>query len=635
MRYWYSILVLLVSTWSGLAVQAQPSTQYMYWHQMDLGFWYTETNTGLDSLVPPYATTKPLAQHGLVSPVPAAGLFQLHGSARRFMAWVGLVKHAKASATITILGSGTGTTQLLQQVLEPGAAPLLIDLDLSGLTLLDVQVTSMAEQDTLPCLYWLDARFVLPKDAGPPKLMPYLSTAPLVQPTADVPAPVLTVPEVWAAYPGRWFAQKVHLSGAEPLRLEAKDLPKGLMLDADKRLVYGSLPAGTYAFTLLVSNARGKDKKRIKLVVRTDLQGFLPPPRGFVVSHGRDYDQLKLESLTKSMLQKGWLAAGWESVVLADGWQGNRDTRLHALQPLKHKFPLLEDWLARTHKQGFKRYLYMAEGRKSPGGFPGTHADAWTGKLLPDPGEDAGKMSFVAEDALQFSQWKADGVYLHCSSAGIQAEWLQYMAKYMPGGTLIPEHTATGVPDPNPTVGALVAEPVLAAPSQKPYTWFTLLAELQHILKEGTGAHKAHKLAIHRPATDFWIWPEQVHRVQLGLYAILGKPLWLQENPAGLSPLAQTSLLNPEVLAVQHAIGSKPEVYMAATGHVVYVRKTLPTGAYYLAAINTAPAPEPLVWQGALPSKVRDLWGRKNLTAAGASGLIVPSRGMVLLYCRP
>jgi alpha-galactosidase len=93
-------------------------------------------------------------------------------------------------------------------------------------------------------------------------------------------SPRINGPNVYGARPGKKFLYRIPCQGERPIRFEAKGLPTGLTLDADKGILRGkvSTDKGDYTITFMATNAYGQVSRSFKLVVGDKMA--LTPPTG-------------------------------------------------------------------------------------------------------------------------------------------------------------------------------------------------------------------------------------------------------------------------------------------------------------------------------------------------------------------
>lgn len=131
--------------------------------------------------------------------------------------------------------------------------------------------------------------------------------------------------------------------------------------------------------------------------------------------YGEDIDEAKILATADAIVQSGMREAGWEYVMLDDGWQKTRGSRfLYELDYDPHKFPRGIKFLADdVHEKGMKLGIYSGPGVETCAGYTGSSGHE-------------------AEDAQLFASWEVDHLkYDSCCWPGKGADGLFEMHKKM------------------------------------------------------------------------------------------------------------------------------------------------------------------------------------------------------------
>jgi alpha-galactosidase len=90
--------------------------------------------------------------------------------------------------------------------------------------------------------------------------------------------------------------------------------------------------------------------------------------------YGTDIDEAKIMAIADAMVRTGMRDAGWEYVMLDDGWQRTRGSRfLYELDSDPEKFPRGISYLAdRLHERGMKLGIYSGPGVETCAGYTGS-----------------------------------------------------------------------------------------------------------------------------------------------------------------------------------------------------------------------------------------------------------------------
>lgn len=207
--------------------------------------------------------------------------------------------------------------------------------------------------------------------------------------------PRINGPQVVGARPGHPFLFTVPVSGARPLRFEAKGLPVGLRLDAATGLIEGTTPAaGTHSVLITVRNAHGFASRSLDIIAGPRLA--LTPPMGWNSwnAWGLAVDEEKVVASARTFVDKGLRDHGWSSVNIDDGWEipessdapkREADGRIR----VNSKFPDMARLGRRIHEQGLRFGIYSSPGPATCGGYTGSYG-------------------FEAQDAASYAAWGVD-----------------------------------------------------------------------------------------------------------------------------------------------------------------------------------------------------------------------------------
>lgn len=301
-----------------------------------------------------------------------------HGTAKRFTAKVGVNDAAnKQYASVVFRVEGDGKKLFMSPVMRPGDAPVLVDVDLSGiqhLVLLAWNGEGGGQADDHAD--WADAS-IRYEDAAPLALA---SAEPrkLLTPPAP-PTPRINGPRVIGARPGNPFLFCVPVTGERPMKVTTMGLPKGLGLDPATGIITGTTPAaGTYEVTLTATNARGRATRELSIVAGNILA--LTPPMGWN-SWNCFASKVTREDILRqanAMATSGLRDHGYAYINIDDFWMPkNEDTdpTLHGPERDANgrinsnaRFPDMPGLTASIHKLGLKAGIYSSPGPKTCGG---------------------------------------------------------------------------------------------------------------------------------------------------------------------------------------------------------------------------------------------------------------------------
>ena len=538
---------------------------------MNVQLWQTEGRGQVIGLTAPFPKATVQTRRGLLGSIPSAARFDLHGKAIRLLAWVGLRSPAKCKAVFSVLADGQEFFR--SDSLVPDATPLLVDLDLTGKQNLELLVDAGWATELKPSAYWADARIVVQPLASYPQDQPVI--IPFLNET-DAPAvgeifsrPYCALPKTLAYRPGQIIRQRLMVTGPKPISVKVVGLPAGITHDPETQTLNGRIEnTGNYPFTIVVNAGGTTLKHYVTLQI-----GLAPPPqlplRGWVSPRllGPILRQTDVQQAGMGLINSGLADLGFDWLVIGEGWQGLRAGRYHALQP-NERFKELSGLINKSRQLGLKAGLWLSTERYSASGYIGTHADTWIGALKDEfNGMPRGKFSFAAEDVKQWNEWRVDGLWLYGSDLETAdvAIYNAQMAKALPTRLLSLEHNKLR-PTSLKLASGQVQQQLFESSTRPTDSWFVLRQQILAATKS---------LTPDLPLTGRLILSEPIgmmgpngqlikgrrsrlsahtRRLQFGLYALLGLPLWLQDNPLWLlkhNPNDLYWLTNQEVLALQ------------------------------------------------------------------------------------
>jgi len=212
---------------------------------------------------------------------------------------------------------------------------------------------------------------------------------------------------IFGVRPGRPVLFTISATGERPMTFAAKNLPAGLALDEKTGRITGTLvKEGEYAVTLIVTNARGRAERVLKIIAGDRIA--LTPPMGWNSWNcwAQAVDEEKVRAAADGMVASGLANHGWTYINIDDCWQGERRPPAYALQT-KGNFPDLKALAGYVHALGLKIGIYSTPWKTSYAGFAGGSADTDDGRLL-EKGHKFGAVSFAAADARQWAEWGLD-----------------------------------------------------------------------------------------------------------------------------------------------------------------------------------------------------------------------------------
>ena len=143
--------------------------------------------------------------------------------------------------------------------------------------------------------------------------------------TAPPATPAVHSPAVIGWNPGTPFVHAIAATGTAPLAYSAAGLPAGLSLDASTGIITGMMPAaGSYPFTVTVSNAMGRATSTITLTSGSTIA--LTPPMGWNSYDAYGGNVTEAQYLANAQALKTTLTPfGWNAAVIDFHWYDPED----------------------------------------------------------------------------------------------------------------------------------------------------------------------------------------------------------------------------------------------------------------------------------------------------------------------
>lgn len=350
--------------------------------------------------------------HGVGTHAPSTLWIELGGGCKRFRAVVGIDDSAGERGSVRFRVIGDGKPLFDSGVVSRRTPPKELDLDLTGVKRLLLQVTDAGDGHNSDHADWAEAYFI--GCSQPPQAIDRpIADFPkyiLTPNTADVPR--INGPLVYGCRPGRPFLYRIPTTGIRPMAFAAENLPPGITLDAENGILRGtSPPQGEYLVTLRAVNNRGRAERTLKIVSGPLLA--LTPPMGWnhwYAHYHRVTDKMVREA-ADAMVASGMADVGYQYVCIDDCWMNApahsdplrvgplRDTQ-GDIVPNRH-FPDMKALTDYIHSKGLKAGIYTSPGPLTCAKF-------------------AGSYGYEQRDARRFAEWGFDFLkYDWCSYENI------------------------------------------------------------------------------------------------------------------------------------------------------------------------------------------------------------------------
>ena len=440
-------------------------------------------------------------------------------------------------------------------------------------------------------------------------------------------APQIHGARVVGATPGAPFLFQVAATGEAPLLYQTRDLPPGLILDAQSGVIRGRVRyAGAAMVPIRVSNASGTATRNLTIVSGQHLLAQTPP-MGWNSwnAYGCGVTGAKVRAAADDLVKTGLASRGYQYVNVDDCWQGARGFD-GVLRPNK-KFGDMKELGDFIHARGLKFGIYSSPSTKTCAGFVGSFGHEF-------------------DDAQTFASWGVDYLkYDYCSYDAV---------KQTPGQKGVVEPFAR-MRQALDGAGRDIVYSVANSGKNQEWKWAgraPVYADLWRTSRDIKGNYASMaRIGFAQNGLGQWAAPGRwndpdmfyLHRLtppqqltQMTLWSLLAAPLLIGSDIAKLSPFTLDVLGNSEVIEVdQDPLGIEARRVDAAGQTEVWARPlwdgTLAVGLFNR---GKTPAKVEVKWSdlglsGALP--VRDLWRQRDLGASPGYATIVAPQSAALI----
>ena len=630
--------------------------------------------------------------HGFGTHSPGLLAVAVNGGAKRFTATVGVddeVGGGKGNAEFRVLGDRQ--TLLWQSgVMHQGQPPKTLDVDLTGVQTLLLQVTTGGAGFEFCHADWADARFDV---AGvPPQTVAFRPsvTEPVIAMTPPPDAPQIHPPTVIGVRPGTPLLWTVPVTGARPLTFSVQNLPPGLTINPATGTITGLLAkAGDYPLPIRVRNRAGRDARTVHVIVGDTL--VRTPPMGWNSYDCFGDDVTEAEVLANARyVAQNMQPYGWDTVVVDYRWYdpgassapNNTGARAGAaltmdaygrLLPSPNRFPSaaasdgFKGLADQVHAMGLRFGIHIMRGIPRNAvtanlrieGSTYKAADAantndtcpWCPDMYGVRGDTPAGRAYYASLMRLYASWGVDYIKMDDTSAPYHADEIEAVHGAMEtcGRSIVYSLS----PGETPIEDAAHVEAHANVWRVSGDFWDSWQA-LDHEFTLGARWHDAEAPG-HWPDADMlplghlsianrsvgrdrqtrFTRPEQV--TLLSLWSLLPSPLMVGADLPDNDPWTRALLTNPEVLAVDQDSGGTPAARVSTADAGQVWARTLGDGSLAVGLFNRGDFDDAVTarWgdlhlTGSV--HVRDLWQRKDLGVFSSQfTATVPAHGAVLL----
>ncbi|RYF87045.1 MAG: alpha-galactosidase [Chitinophagaceae bacterium] len=350
--------------------------------------------------------------HGVGTHAYSRMLVNLHGTATRFSAKVGLDDGAYIHASISFYVVGDSKVLWESGPVKKGEKPKAINVDLTGIKKLGLLVTVNREDISENYADWADARLDFSGEK-PVALANVVNAKQFGILTPPAPKkPRINGPEVYGVRPGSPLNYRIPATGIRPIQFSVEKLPQSLQVDKSTGIITGTISQkGRYPMMLIAKNKFGKSKKMLTIITGDKLA--LTPPMGWnswYIYYSQVSDSVMRLS-ADAMVKSGMADYGYQYVNIDDGWMNKPGSKNPEESGLLRngkgeivgngRFPDMKDLADYIHSKGLKAGIYSSPGPRTCAGYTGSY-------------------KYEAQDAATFARWGFDFLkYDWCSYGSV------------------------------------------------------------------------------------------------------------------------------------------------------------------------------------------------------------------------
>jgi alpha-galactosidase len=418
-------------------------------------------------------------------------------------------------------------------------------------------------------------------------------------------------------------------------------LPPGIMFEPGTGGLRGSTRAvGSHRVAIEGEDANGPWRNGLELVVGDDI--CLTPPMGWNSwnAFGISIDETEVRRQALALLDTGLADAGWTTVNIDDGWQGERDRRgrIHA----NAKFGDLGQLCGDLHALGLRVGIYSSPGPTTCGGLPGSAGhEAEDARAFAEWGFDYLKYDWCSAGALDdetpidviaapyarmrdaLDRVDRDIVY-HACEYGFGAVWS--WARERVGANAW--RTTGDIEDRWESVDRIGFGQADLAPYAGPGGWND--PDMLVVGRVGGGWYQ--------PIRDSRLTADE-QRSHLGLWALLAAPLLLGCDVTALDADALAMLRNKEVIAINQDQLGRQARRIATIGSAEVWRKELADGSSAIGVFERGEGGSVgFAWPDiglSRPATVREVWSGRHLEVDDGLQVTLSRHGSIIWRVAP
>jgi alpha-galactosidase len=450
--------------------------------------------------------------------------------------------------------------------------------------------------------------------------------------TVFMGAPKFNGASIVGNYPNTPLLFPVPASGQRPMRWTAHKLPAGLVIDKSTGIISGNIKkAGTYTLTVKAANAKGKAQQKLTIVIGDKLA--LTPPMGWNSwnTFASGISEQLIKDMADKMVSSGMRDLGYQYVNLDDFWQMAERGQDGRIQINKDKFPngikAVADYV---HARGLKLGVYSDAADKTCGGV-------------------AGSLGFEEQDAADFASWGVDLLkYDYCRAPNnADTAKLRYTKMYnalrKTGRSIVFSICEWGVRKPWDWAAAAGGSSwrttgdiydVWDIQSTKDLRGVIQITDKNLALAKYAGPghwndadmlivgiYGKGKATSGKPEATGCT--DEEYRAHMSLWCLMASPLICGNDLRAMNAFTQSTLLNPEIIAINQDRLGKQATVLRTHKNVQIITKQLDGNTWAVGLFNRGIQPSDVTnfefAELGLQSnvQVRDVWSHQNVKTNG------------------
>ena len=571
---------------------------------------------------------------------------KLDGGSRRFTAMVGVDDEAGQLGSVGFRVLADGDEIYKSGLLKSGQAARPVDLNVAGVKMLILIVSSGPDGMNYDHADWADAIFevvgVKPVTVDAPR-----EEAVILTPKPS-PKPRINSARVFGVRPGSPVLYTIAATGQRPMGFNAENLPEGLAIDHETGQITGKVAQRSeYKIMMIARNDLGEARRELRLVVGDTIA--LTPPMGWNSWNcwGCAIDEAKIRQAAEAMVQSGLVNHGWQYINIDDCWMikcGSDDpvvggpTRDACGRILTNKrFPNMKALTDEVHNLGLKMGVYISPGPYTCQAYEGS----WQHEL-----RDAQRFAEWGFDYLKYDwcgygsivsrpnleQMKEPYTFMRLCLDRIDRDIVYSLCQYGMGevwtwGAEVGGNcwrTTGDITDSWGSMAGIGFAQDKCSPYASPGHWND--PDMLVVGKVGWGPS----------LRDSRLTPNEQY-THMSLWCLLSSPLLIGCDLTQLDEFTLNLLTNDDVLEVNQDPLGKQASPVAKDGYIEVWAKQMEDGSTAVGLFNRDETPETVTakWSDLGLSgtrRVRDLWRQKDLgTFEGQFEAEVPRHGVVMV----